>query len=91
VNVVPNIKSAKKRVKVTRTKHLRNRAVKSNLKTTLKKFDAAVNTNVEEAAAILPSVSSTIDKAVAKGVMHKNTANRRKAAIASKLSKAQNA
>jgi len=73
---LPNIKSAMKRVKVTETKNLRNRIVKSKVKTATKKSET------ESTAAEYSLTTSAIDKAVAKGVMHKNTANRKKARLA---------
>lgn len=81
-----NIKSAKKRILVNNKKNLRNRSVKSALKTAIKKYDAAVASGDKElAASMLPKVSSAIDKAAAKGVIHKNAANRKKSQLASKL------
>lgn len=77
-----NIKSAKKRILVNDKKNLRNRSIKSALKTTVKKFNAAVaEGNKELAASMLPGVISTVDKAAAKGIMHKNAANRKKAEL----------
>ncbi|MBQ3194940.1 MAG: 30S ribosomal protein S20 [Clostridia bacterium] len=76
---MPNIKSAKKRVKVTATKTLRNKMVKSALKTSIKKYEAALaDGNKELAAATYKEAVAMIDKSVTKGVMHKNTAARRK-------------
>lgn len=86
--VLPNIKSAIKRVKVNATKNLRNRRVKSATKTSLKKFDTALKTDVHAAAALLAATSGSVDRAVAKGVMHKNAANRKKARLARALVKA---
>ena len=81
-----NIKSAKKRILVNNKKNLRNRSIKSALKTVIKKYDAAVASGDKElAASMLPQVSSAIDKAAAKGVIHKNAANRKKSQHASKL------
>ncbi len=81
-----NIKSAKKRILVNNKKNLRNRSIKSALKTVIKKYDAAVASGDKElAASMLPQVSSAIDKAAAKGVIHKNAANRKKSQLASKL------
>lgn len=81
-----NIKSAKKRILVTDKKNLRNRSIKSALKTQLKKFDAAVTAQDKDlAASLLPSVVSAIDKAASKGVMHKNAASRKKASMAKLL------
>ena len=85
---MPNIKSAKKRVKVSEKKNLRNRVVKSGVRTAVKKFDAAVATDAASAAAVLSDTTSAIDKAAAKGVMHKNAANRKKARLAKRLNKA---
>ena len=84
---MPNIKSAIKRVKVTEKKNLRNRMVKSAMKTQLKKFDTAINAN-EADAKILSTTQGAVDKALAKGVIHKNAANRKKARLAKRLAKA---
>ena len=84
---MPNIKSAKKRVKVTAKKTLRNRMVKSALRTSVKKFEAAVAADAATAQVQLTATTSAIDKAVAKGVMHKNAANRKKARLAKRLAK----
>jgi small subunit ribosomal protein S20 len=80
VHIVPNIKSAKKRVKVAATKTLQNQMFKSSLKTSIKNFDSAVseNANVDDA---YRNAVKKLDKAVAKGIMHKNTAARRKSQI----------
>lgn len=85
---MPNIKSAKKRVITAEKRHLRNKAIKSELKTTIKKVDAAIaaNSGVEEAA---KAAIKAIDQAAAKGVMHKNAAAHKKSAIALKVNKAQ--
>lgn len=73
-----NIKSAKKRILVNRTKNERNKAIKSAVKTACKKVDAAVAANDKAAAeAALLAATSTIDKATTKGVYHKNTASRK--------------
>ncbi len=85
---MPNIKSAKKRVKVSEKKNLRNRMVKSAMRTTIKKFDAAVLADPNSANELLTATTSAIDRAAAKGVIHKNAANRKKARIAKRLSKA---
>lgn len=85
---MPNIQSAKKRVKVSAKKNLRNRMVKNGLRTSLKKLDAAVAADPKNAAAQLAMTSSAIDKAQAKGVIHKNAANRKKARLAKQLNKA---
>ncbi|MBQ2955176.1 MAG: 30S ribosomal protein S20 [Clostridia bacterium] len=85
---MPNIKSAIKRVKVTEKKNLRNRMIKSAMRTSVKKFEAAVAAGSADAA-LLSATSGAVDRAVAKGVMHKNAANRKKARLAKRLAKAQ--
>ena len=86
VNTVPNIKSAKKRVLVTEKKTLENKAIKSALKTQIKKFLAAVNAGDKELAEkLLPETVSAIDSAVSKGILHKNNAANKKAKLAKKL------
>ena len=76
---MPNIKSAIKRVKVSQTKTLRNRMVKSNLKTAIKKFETALADNdLEKARLLLSRNNQKIDMAVTKGTIHKNAANRKR-------------
>jgi small subunit ribosomal protein S20 len=82
---LPNIKSAKKRVKVIETKTLQNKTIKSALKTDIKKFNAAVSENSEDAKGLLVKAVSAVDKAASKGSVHKNKANRTKAQLAKKL------
>lgn len=73
-----NIKSAKKRIKVTETKANRNKAVRSKVKTMIKKVDAAVAAGDKElASSCLKEAIAEINKAASKGVYHKNTASRR--------------
>lgn len=80
-----NIKSAKKRILVNRTKADRNKAIKSAVKTYIKKVDAAVANNDKEAAvAALSTAKKALSMAASKGVYHKNTASRK----ISRLSKA---
>ena len=82
-----NIKSAKKRILVNETKADRNKSIKSAVKTSIKKVEAAVVAKDKEAAvAALANAISTIDKAATKGVYHKNNAARK----VSRLSKAVN-
>ena len=85
---MPNIQSAKKRVKVSEKKNLRNRIVKSGVRTSIKKYDAAVEADPQNAQAQLSATVGAIDKAAAKGVVHKNAANRKKARLAKQLNKA---
>lgn len=74
---MPNIKSAKKRVKVINTKTMRNKAVKSDLKTALKKADAAVAENAENKEEVVRAAIKKVDMACTKGIMHKNAAARK--------------
>ena len=73
-----NIKSAKKRIKVIETKTLRNKMIKSKIKTLIKKLEAAVVANDKALADdTLKVVTSEIRKASSKGIFHKNTASRK--------------
>ena len=82
-----NIKSAKKRVLVIETKTARNKAIKSRVKTFVKKVDQAVLAGDKEAAtAALKNAISELNKAASKGVYHKNTVSRK----VSRLTKAVN-
>ena len=86
VKNLPNIKSAKKRVKVIETKTLRNHMIKSALRTYIKKFETIVaNGNKAEAEAAFKLAVKKIDQAVAKGIVKKNTASRKKSQLALKL------
>ncbi|MFQ9872387.1 MAG: 30S ribosomal protein S20 [Oscillospiraceae bacterium] len=78
---MPNIKSAKKRVLVNETKAMHNKAVKSNLKTVLKKADAAIVANSENKAEAVKLAIKKLDQAAAKGILHKNTAARKKSQL----------
>ncbi len=85
---MPNIKSAKKRVLVTESKTLHNKMLKSELKTLVKKFDAAVESGDQTVAAEAYKVAvKKIDKAVGKSIIAKNTSNRKKSALTIKLNK----
>jgi small subunit ribosomal protein S20 len=89
---VANIKSQIKRNKTNEKAHQRNKAVKSELRTHVRKFREAVEAgNVEEATGALRVASRKLDKAVAKGVIHKNQAANRKSAIAKRLADLQSA
>ena len=88
---MPNIKSAEKRVKVIATKTLQNQMIKSNLKTTLKTFEAALEKEDKAGLAeIFQNTVKTIDMACTKGVLKKNTASRKKSAVAKKYNAAIN-
>ena len=83
---MPNIKSAKKRVKVIEKKTLRNNMIKSGYKSAVKKFEEAVNAGiVEEAKVLFVEATKKIDQACSKGVIVKNTAARKKSQLAKKL------
>ena len=81
---MPNIKSAKKRVKVIATKTLINKAANSELKTTIKKANAAIENNDANKAEAIRVAVKKIDQAVAKGILHKNAAARKKSQLAKK-------
>lgn len=85
---LPNIKSAKKRVLVSQTKAMQNKAAKSALKTDIKKFEAAVaEGNRSEADVAYKVAVKAVDKAVVKGLLHKNNAAHKKSSMTIKLSK----
>ncbi|MEG0541297.1 MAG: 30S ribosomal protein S20, partial [Angelakisella sp.] len=74
---MPNIKSAKKRVKVIEAKSARNRAAKSNLKTIIKKAEFALANSAADKDVAVKLAVKTIDQASAKGLLHKNNAARK--------------
>lgn len=83
---MPNIKSAIKRVKVSEKRRLRNASHKSALRTAVKTFEtAAAGANVDTAKEALIAASRKLDKAVTKGLIHKNAAARKKSRLAKKL------
>lgn len=83
---MPNIKSAIKRVKTNEARRVRNASQKSALRTAIKTFEnAAANGTQETAQETLVQATKKIDKAATKGLIHKNTANRKKSRLAKKL------
>ena len=79
VNDLPNIKSAKKRVKVIEAKTLQNKMFKSSFKTAVKKYVAAVEAGDKELAATLYKAAvKKVDQAADKGIIHANAAARKK-------------
>ncbi len=82
---MPNIKSAKKRVKVNASKAAANKARKSELKTILKKADAAVSENAANKEDAIKVAIKRVDQACAKGLMHKNKKKKKKSQLAKKL------
>ncbi|MEX1307328.1 MAG: 30S ribosomal protein S20 [Eubacteriales bacterium] len=85
---MPNIKSAKKRVLVEKRNALRNKSARSEIKTVIKKFEAALaEDKKDEAAKIYKDVTSILDTYVLKGIVHKNQAARKKSNLAKRLNK----
>ena len=82
---MPNIKSAKKRGLVNATKQARNKSANSALKTALKKANAAIEANSDDKEVAVKLAVKKIDQAVAKGLLHKNNAARKKSALTVKL------
>ena len=81
-----NIKSAIKRIGIIEKKTLRNNMIKSECKTAIKKFEAAVaEGNKEEAEILLKEATKKVDGACSKGVIKKNTAARKKSSLAKKF------
>ena len=81
-----NIKSAMKRIKTNEKARLRNKSVKTNLKTTEKAFEQAIiSGDKEEATKAYKLASKKFDMAASKGVIHKNAANRKKSKLAKKV------
>jgi small subunit ribosomal protein S20 len=79
---VANIKSQKKRILTNEKARLRNKSVKSALKTAVRRFHEAADSGAAEAKALAASASRDLDKAASAGVIHKNQAANRKSAIA---------
>ena len=89
---MPNIKSAKKRVLISAKQTARNKSIKTGLKNKIKKFDTVLKeSDFENAGEALKNVQSSLDRAVIKGTIHKNKANRKKARMAVALNKAKQA
>ncbi|MCL2703449.1 MAG: 30S ribosomal protein S20 [Defluviitaleaceae bacterium] len=82
-----NTKSAKKRILITGKKTMRNKMIKSRTKTAVKKAVAAIEGGGPQAQAAFINAASLIDKAKTKGVLHKNTAARRKSRLAKMMNK----
>ena len=86
---MPNIKSAKKRVKVIEKKTLRNNMIKSGYKSAVRKFEEAIEAgNIEESKTLFSQATKKIDQACTKGVIVKNTAARKKSNLSKKLNAA---
>ncbi len=80
-----NNKSALKRIKTSAVRTARNRKIKSTVKTAVKKFQDATAQGSEETTEAYVKAQKTLDKAVAKGVLHKNSAARKKSRLAKKM------
>ena len=85
---MPNIKSAKKRVKVIKVTTLRNQMFRSQMRTMIKKYEAALQAGDKEAATAAYKLAvKKIDQAVAKGILHKNNAAHKKSEFTLALNK----
>lgn len=88
---MPQRKAGLKRLRADKTRHLRNIKIKQNLKKSLKKFKLLLNDKrKQELLAALKEAFSKLDKAAAKGIIHKKTASRRKGRLHKKFSQAMN-
>ena len=88
---MPNIKSAKKRVSTAQVRTLRNKMINSSVKTTIKKFEAAIaQKDITNANALYNELVKSIDMAASKGTLHKNAANRKKSRLAIRLHSIEN-
>src|SRR3954449_13621802 len=84
---VANIKSQIKRVKTNEKRRVRNKSVRSSVRTAVRKFrEAAESGDVEQATTLQRAASRALDKAASKGVLHKNQAANRKSAMAKRIS-----
>lgn len=88
--IVANIKSAAKRAKTNEARRVRNVAQKSALRTSVKKFLTAVDSNDDRAQDLLTTAKRALDKAVSKGIIHKNNAARKKSRLSKKIQAANN-
>ena len=86
---MPNIKSAKKRVKIIEKKTLENNMIKSAYRTAIRKFEEAIEAGkIDDAKTLFSQATKKIDQACSKGVIVKNTAARKKSNLAKKLNAA---
>jgi small subunit ribosomal protein S20 len=83
--MMPNIKSAKKRVKVIAVKTARNKALRSNMRSVIKRAERSITAGAADSAEAIRIAIKKVDQAAAKGIIHKNTAARKKSALACKL------
>lgn len=86
---MPNTKQALKRIRVSEKRNARNRFVKSSVKTAVRRFsETLAQGDMENAGNTLQTAVKSLDKAVSKGVVHKNAAARKKSRLAKRLNKA---
>ena len=85
---MPNIKSAKKRVLVSKANYEKNKAYRSALRTAVKKADAAIDAKSEDMAVAVKAAVKKIDQAASKGIIHKNNAANKKSALVTRYNKA---
>lgn len=88
--IVANIKSQIKRNRQNEKAHQRNKSVESSLKSSIKKFNEAATKGEANLKELATEVGRQLDKAAAKGVIHKNQAANRKSAVAKKAAKSKN-
>lgn len=88
--IMANIKSAIKRIDVTKRQTIENKARKSEIKTYIKKFENAISTeNYDEAKSLLKVIDKKLKKATSKNVIHKNTASRQLSQLSKKINLAK--
>jgi small subunit ribosomal protein S20 len=85
---MPNHKSAEKRVRQNERRRVINRSNRSRLRTAVKELRTALEKDGKNAAALLPKTVSELDKAVQKGVLHRNAAARHKARLTTRVNRA---
>ncbi len=83
--MLPNIKSAEKRVAVSEVRRLRNRSQRSKLRTLIKNTQLAMETDLEKAQNLLTLTIKELDQAASKGLIHKNAAARKKSRLMRKF------
>ncbi len=86
---MPNIKSAKKRVIVSANNQMRNKSIRSELRTSIKKAEIAIKENASDKDAAVKLAIQKIDSAATKGILHKNNAARKKSALVKRLNKTE--
>lgn len=87
---MPNIKSAKKRVLLAEARNERNRAARSDLRTAIKKANAAIEAKSDDMGDVVKVAVKKIDMAASKGLLHKNTAAHKKSKLVVRMNKAAN-